>query len=116
MSNKRLVLSLFAVALITGCGKQGADSVRNADEVAVLAQSSFHKNEMAPGTARILAQVMPKDGGVIAGPPASGGSDTGSIPAPGTGGGTTGGGTTGGGTTGGTTGGNTSGGVTGDPA
>ena len=126
---KLLKTAAISIAVfLTGCGKPSqTTSVRNADELAVLTQSSFHKNELTPFAARVLTQATSGDGGYIPGGPTTGGADGGSISAPGTGGstsgGTTGGGstaggstttpTTGGGTTagGGTTGGSTGGGT-----
>lgn len=83
------LLAVSSILFFAGCGKPApVGSARNADELAVLAQSSFFEGELAPGADPVvqLTNGASGDGGFIPGGGSNGdGNDTGSIPAPGPG-------------------------------
>ncbi len=87
---KQVIQSCSAIAfcalVFSGCGKlTRVDSARNADELAVLAQSSFYEGELAPAADPVvqLTNGATGDGGFIPGGGSGGnGNDTGSIPTP----------------------------------
>ncbi len=100
MQNLSMRAAYFAVLSVAlfGCGQSSRlESARSADELAVLAKSSFFKGEVTPAadstiqTASSGSSQLITDGGYIADPNAPKGNDGGYIPAPGTGGGSTGG-------------------------
>ncbi len=83
------LLVVASLLFFAGCGKPAqVDSARNADELAVLAQSSFYEGELAPAADPVvqLTNGTIGDGGFIPGGGSNGnGNDTGTIPAPGPG-------------------------------
>lgn len=85
-ASRHLAITLLIVAGLSGCG-QKVQTSKSPAELAVLAESSFFKGELTPGADPLLGDAAAKatDGGFIAPPPTTTASDSGSIPAPGTG-------------------------------